>query len=158
MYTLYIIIHVIMRIHIHCIVQNNVSKLYEHIIDINCQLPQTIKKKHRSFCPNGTLGGYSAFQQHHHRLNGSETTSSLKTFGGSLSTPKALRRRQANSPVRSFPHKALQLMRLKRMMFGDRDGRGQEEFAKTHYNCQDEFVKPNPVEKWEHVCTYVEVI
>ena len=49
-------------------------------------------------------------------------------------------------------------MRLKRMMFGDRDGRGQEEFAKTHYNCQDEFVKPNPVEKWEHVCTYAEVI
>ena len=67
------------------------------------------------------------------RLKDSETTSSPRKSlrGGSLSMPKALRRRQANSPVRSFPHKNTEV----------RDGRGQElpSNSDPEPNCQDVF-------------------
>ena len=50
--------------------------------------------------------------------------------------PKALRRRQANSPVRSFPHKSTEV----------RDGRGQElpSNSDAEPNCQDVFGHTKP--------------
>lgn len=115
----------------HYVVQNNVSKLYKNMIHINWQVLQAIKKQTDHSAQTGRSG---AIPQFNNTVTVSKTLKrppqkSLR--GGSLSMPKALRRRQANSPVRSFPHKSTEV----------RDGRGQElpSNSDPEPNCQDVF-------------------